>query len=87
MDRFSETISFTSLHVDRDEDGYPAVKLQCDDCGACYEAEKMKSEDGLVLCSDCLEARERREDEECQCVLIDVDLADASGCPVHGRAA
>ena len=55
-------------------------QFTCDGCGDKFCLEHVTKQDDLELCPACLDLPE----PECECVRIDVDLNDASGCPAHG---
>lgn len=61
---------------------------KCTECGlwACYD--HMGWFIGERVCHLCLaKLLDEMGEPECQCMRIDVDLDDASQCPIHGRAA
>ena len=86
MDRFYET----SPLLDRGKHA-PVLEI-CDDCRDWFELAELhlipdpKGLKPWFVCSECKQTREEiaAAAEECLCVLVDVDQADASECPLHG---
>jgi hypothetical protein len=90
----------TTMTVTLDEDGAPdfatepchaddcnarlcpnCPQFNCDGCGLAHCLEHKIELSGVWLCPVCIE----EDSDVCECVPIDVDRVDASGCPLHGR--
>lgn len=89
MNRFSETTLSNVAHLAHvfGEEWPTTETANCDSCGLQFPIEEMQPVDdgtdtALICCAMCVAISQ--EEPECACVQIDVDLADASNCDLHG---
>lgn len=95
MDRFSETINFSSPRRDRDEDGFFVIPepepKHCQSCGRLALELTEAVWDADLLVGACCEVPEPEYDAmaadlldepepACTCIRLDVDFYDVGGC-------
>ncbi len=60
----------------------------CDDCKTvCFSCDQVYCKAHLIDTEDgpcCASCADEQDDPPCECVRVDVDMDDASGCPLHG---